>query len=641
MLNFKLIIMKLFKYILLFTIVSLMGCSDNFLNLEPTDKISANAIFASPDGVKAFMANLYSQIPIEDFNSTQENGIRFNNIGGPNNAGFYPWVITDDGIGSQHQDLTWQKDGGDQFAWWIEGYALNRDVNLLLSVIPDLDVDQSVKDGLFGEAYFIRAYLYFGLAKRYGGVPLITEIANIADGAEVLNVPRSTEKETWDFVLKSCDEAASLLGDGDGTRRRANKWVALALKSRAALHAASIAKYWNRAPLSGAAVNANLVGLSTSDASEYYSQCISASELIMESGLYSLYKATPSNPDEAAVNYKEMFEDPNRATVEAIFIKGFTLTGVDLGSNQDIWGNPAQTAGAWPHPGRFNPSLDLVDQYENYSNPGQSAPIVTTADGDVNNYNGYQPGRTYLEFENAYDIFDGKDARLRATVILPRTFWKGVDIIIQGGVIGLDGSIILENPGSVNVGGTEYYSYGASAPNLYSGFSTFGGNMTRTGFGFKKFLNESYVPILAWNQSTTDWIDFRLAEVYLNYAEAVVESGSGNTGKAATALNNIRKRAAHTSTISLTLENVLRERRVELAFENKRYWDLIRRREYHTEFDNRHRHALVPVFDTRVMKYIFIRKEATRTPKSTFVTQWYYKRIPGIATNGLIQNPQY
>ena len=634
--------MKLFKYIvLLVTITSLTSCNDEFLDVEPTDLISADAIFSSPEGVKAFMANLYSQLPVEDFNSTPEHGIRYNDVGGPNNAGFYPWVITDDGIGSEHNGLNWSKDFGGAFDWWVRGYELNRDVNLLFSVIPDLDASQDVIDGLLGEAYFIRAYLYFGLAKRYGGVSLIEKIADIADGEEALHTPRSTEKETWEFVLKTCDQSADLLGDGDGTRRRSNKWVALALKSRAALHAASVAKYWDLAPLSGAAVDADFSHMNASDAAWFYQQCISASELIMDNGGYSLYQPTPSTPEEAAVNIKEMFEDPNRATEEVIFIKGSTLPGVDFGSNQDHWGNPAQTTGAWPHPGRFNPTLEIADMYENYSNPGQSAPIVTTVDGLTENYDGYQPSRTYLEFDHPADIFVDKDARLRATVILPRTMWKNVEIIIQGGVIRPDGSIIFEAPGSVNVGGTEYYSYGASAPNLYSGFSTFGGNMTRTGFGFKKFLQEDYVPILAWNQSTTDWMDFRLAEIYLNYAEAVVESGSGNAAKAENAINALRRRAAHMTTIPLTLENVLRERRVELVFENHRYWDLIRKRIYHTEFDFRRRHSLTPVFDTRTMKYIFVRKEVFHTDPMTYPESGYYKRIPGVATNNLVQNPQY
>lgn len=629
--------MKFNRYILLvLALTGLFGCSD-YLELEPTNQITADALFSSPEGVKTFMAGLYYQMPIEDFNSTQSNGISWNE-GDANNNGGFPIIITDDATGSQRDEI--DPGGHISFVWWNEGYKLNRDINLLYSVIPELDVSQEEKDALLGEAAFMRAYTYYALAKRYGGVPIITEIADV-DDEEAMNVPRSTEKETWDFVLATCDTAAFLLGEGDGNRRRGTKWAAYALKSRAALHAASLAKYWDQAPLSGSAVDAGLIGLDPSLAAGYYQQCIEASEAIIGSERFSLYKATPGSPEEAAENYREMFEDPNLALNEVIFLKGYTLEGINLGSNQDNWGNPAQTAGAWPHPGRFNPTIEFVDCYEDYSNPGVSAPVVTTVDGDVSNYDGYDPSRTYLEFDSPLEIFSGKDARLAATTILPSSTWKEVEIIIQGGYIQLDGTPVIEASGQTEVDGTTYYSYGAASPKSYSGFNPAGGNYTRTGFLFRKFLKQDYVPKLGWNFSTTDWIDFRLGEVLLNYAEAVVESGSGDEALAAKCINDLRHRAAHTTDIPLTLENVERERRVELAFENKRYWDLIRKREYHTRFFQTYRHSLVPIHDLRTMKYIFVRKEILNTNPHTFIDAWYYKMIPEVGSNGLIQNPQY
>lgn len=637
--------MKIIQYILLVIIVGFSSCKKDFLEVEPTNKISADAIFSSPEGVQTFMANLYSQLPIEDFNYAPDFGFNYN-VQGPNNGGFFQIVMTDDGIGSQHQQLAgwYGVDGGDNFKWWLEAYKLNRDVNMLFEAIPNLSLTETEKDLLLGEANFIRAYIYFALAKRYGGVPIITTIADINDGEGAFYIPRSTEKETWDFVLQSCDDAASLLGETDGTRRRANKWVALSLKSRAALHAASLAKYWDNGPLSGEAVSNFLIGFEngSTDASRYYQACIDASEQIINSGPYSLFEPNPSSPIEAEENYRKMFENPNIASSEAIFIKGYTLVGTEYGGNQDNWGNPAQTTGAWPHPGRFNPTLDLVDIYENYSTPGVSSPVITTIDGDTDNYNGYSSSRSYLKFDDAKDIFADKDARMKATVIMPFSTWKDTEIVIQGGLIKPDGTPdILVGNNTITDNGIDYFSYGASGPSLYSGFDVFGGNMTRTGFGFKKFLNSNYIPILAWNQSTTDFMDFRLAEIMLNYAEAVIESGLGDVSLAEQSINDLRRRAAHTSTIPLTLENVLRERRVELTFENKRYWDLVRRREYHTEFANRTRHGLVPVYDMRDGRYLFVRDIAFHTDPVTFVDKWYYKRIPGVATNKLIQNPQY
>ena len=89
----------------------------------------------------------------------------------------------------------------------------------------------------------------------------------------------------------------------------------------------------------------------------------------------------------------------------------------------------------------------------------------------------------------------------------------------------------------------------------------------------------------------------------------------------------------------MTLDNVLRERRIELAFENKGYWDLIRRRDFHSEFDNRRKMALVPMIDLRGEKpqYIFVRKFVPGANSCTFQTHHYYRHIPGTSTNGLIR----
>lgn len=89
---------------------------------------------------------------------------------------------------------------------------------------------------------------------------------------------------------------------------------------------------------------------------------------------------------------------------------------------------------------------------------------------------------------------------------------------------------------------------------------------------------------------------------------------------------------------------MLRERRVEMAFEGQRMWDLFRRREYHTLFNNYKRKALVPAIDLREdePKYVFIRMNQYNDIKAgghTFDVIQYYQGIPGINVNGLINNP--
>ena len=630
--------MKLFRYICLLPLLFSLSCGD-VLDKQPLDKLQGENLFSNPEGVKLYMANLYYQLPIEDFTFFRQG---FNwNTGDPNNGGFAPAMVTDEAVHTEFGDFI----GNDDFKWWDQGYKLIRDTNILIDIIPTLSITADETKALIGESAFIRAYAYFALVKRYGGVPLITSVQKYDGDVEALKVPRSTEKETWDFVLKECDLAIENLADSwPGGERRATKWVAYALKSRVALHAASLAKYGDRAPISGPAVEQKLVGLDKSAAAAYYKAAMDASEALINSGKFSLYKPTPASPEEAAENYRKLFEDPNIAPNEAIFIKGFARPGSGTGHNYGIWFQPNQTANGWPHPGRMNPTLDLIDAYESYTDPGKSAPVVTTETGnDISDYNGFNASKNYKRYDDPAGIYKDKDARLWATAILPGTAWKGQKIIIQAGFIKPDGNPQLFGGEAVTSNGKTYYPYGAADRTQYSGFDTWGGNNTRTGVSFKKFLNEGVNVAPGWNQTVSDWADFRYAEILLIYAEAIVESGTGAADKGAIALNQVRRRAGHTKDIPLTIDNVIRERRVELAFENKRFWDLIRRREYHTLFNNSVLHALIPVLDLRVSpaKYIFIRQTIQRLNPATFDYRQYYRYVPGIGANGLVQNPQY
>ncbi len=627
--------------IVIYTLVILVvaSCNDEFLlDKKPMDKLDAETLLSSPEGRLSFLSNLYYQLPIEDFLFRPQNGAF--NFRDNNNGKFQPYA-TDQMVHSE-ANIRGFLHGGNELSWWGDGYELIRDINLLISIIPDLPIHEDEKKSLIGEAAFMRAYAYYGLVKRYGGVPLIKELQYFEDDVSSIMVPRSTEKETWDFVLEECDRAIANLPENwfDGHNRRATKFAALALKSRVALHAASIAKFWNQAPLSGEAVDKELVGMASTEADIYYDACINASQAIMNSGVFSLYKPSPSNPQEAAENYREMFENPALASAEVIFLKGFTIPG--LGHNYDFWFQPNQTSNGAPHPGRMNPSLDLVDWYESYDNPGYGSPILTTVDGNFNNYTGFDASRTYLRFDKPYEIFEGKDARLWGTVVLPGTEWKGTTIVIQGGFIKPDGTAIIETKESIEVNGKTYYTFGGAEYTEYSGFEVLGGRMTKSGFGFKKFLSTTDIPPIM-DQSTNDWIEFRYGEILLNFAEAVVESGHSAQAEAAQAINSLRRRAGHTVDIPLTLENVLRERRVELAFENKRPWDLNRRRIYHSELHNTVRKVLVPVLDLRVdpPQYIFIRKNASRERARSYLPMEYYREIPGTSVSGLVQNPEW
>lgn len=633
---------KIYTSILLTLLLCFNSCSD-ILDLDPRDKVPAGVILSSEEGIDMYLANLYYLLPIEDFNYMPRSGFR------TSDAGITAAIYSEEAAHSEFGAF-----GREGFDYWSSGYELIRKINTLIEQIPDINVKTVNNEELMGEALFLRAYTYFALAKRYGGVSLIDQVQKYTNDFEALKVPRSTEKATYDFILKDLDDAISKLPSKiDNIRRASNKWTVLAFKSRVALFAGSIAKY-THAPylnLSGIAVDQKLVGIETQYADGYFKQCADAAEELMNSGKYGLYNPSPANPQEAVVNYQKLFEEPNsvlEGLQEPIFIKGYAY-GTELIQNYDIWFRPNQLANTWPHPGRMNPTLDLVDVYEDYTDDGVGAskPIRTRGDNNETSYAGFNPATNYNHFSKDAPeaIFNGKDARLFATLITPGSIWKNTKIVIQGGLVRADGSLLFRTHGNATgTDGNVYYAFGNENAEKYSGFATDKGNYTRTGFLFKKFLQETKEVQPEGDKGDNDWIEFRMGEVLLNYAEAVAEytqSTPAMLTKGKDALNAIRKRAAHTDNIPLTIKNIRKERQVELAFENKRYWDLIRWRTFHTEFNNRTRKALVPLLDLRQnpAKYIFVRMDVPSAGSLTYQYNLYYRMIPGTGDNGLIQNP--
>lgn len=654
----------------IFSLCALMGLSgcNAFLELEPLDKVSPDQLLETEGGVKALLANIYTMIPMEDFNYRPNAGFNQRGYDGVNETTNLAFLT----------DEATRSDGGvdigyEGFNYWPYGDI--RQVNIFMQNVEKAKEAGTISvvdaDRMTGEAHFARAYMYYGLVKRYGGVPLIDKVQDddYADGGPgAVAVPRSTELDTWKFVLNECTLAAATLPDATSGSDlyRVTKWAAYALKSRVALHAASVAKYWNLAPLAGEAVTQKLVGgMTSADADAFYKECIEASKFLIENSGKSLYKPAPATVKEAASNFQALFlNDQNE---EVIFSKAYLngTTNTNQGHSYAQFNIlPQVNPGALKY-GRFNPMLEIVDLFEDYTDDGtgKSAKIVTRTDGNedayipnFHNMNNASVVNTlmsvpFVKYNDLYEPFANKDARLLASVVVPGSSYAGTEIIIQGGFIKDNNSYVAYSNESTQKNGTTYYALGAEGETMFSGFNNVNSgedaNWTATGFGVRKYMPEGESMSPDRLSSTTSYIDMRLAEVYLNYAEAVVENGSGFGDKelAENYLNALRRRAGHTDRISLTLESVLKERRVEMAFEGKRFWDMNRRREFHTEFsNNRIRKALVPMLDLRGAepKYVFARVnyfgDETRGGR-TFQNINYYRGIPNIATNGLVQNP--
>lgn len=591
--------MKKIKQSIVSLCVLLIIASCNDLDLPPINIIQDKDVFSTESGVTAFMTRLYEELPVEGFKFNKDGFDEFSNYPAPGNStGEYLLCMT---------DMQWDSPQGD---WW-KGWHYNaiRSVNYFITTFPDYadNYTETQRNLWLGEAYFIRAYYYFSMVKRYGGVPIIKEVQNFPEQSiEELRVPRNSEKEVYDFIAEDLDEAIRLLPEDSPQKGRVNKYVAYALKSRTMLYAGSVAEY-GQMQLNG------LLGIAASEAEGYYQKSYDAAVAL--EGKYSLYRKY----DDKAENYWHLFLDGDNP--EVIFSEYYKYS--EKTHSFDALHIPYQQRGSEGYSSRFCPTLELVEMFDDIN--GESGILK------VNDENG-KP----IRFDQVPDIFKNAEPRLRGTVILPGDDFKGEAFEIQKGLY-------------PTYSETAEPLISTNANDLYEGRRIIGRSgmghqeMTSTGFCMRKYQNPNVTSaqVLLW-RSEQCWIDIRYAEVLLNKAEVAFKLGKKE--EALVAINDIRDRAgakAYTAD-ELTIKEIQKERRMELAFENHTYWDLRRWRIADKEINNTQFTSLCPYYIFDEQKYIF--KKEKVGGRYTFDVKVNYVMIPTdeISKNDkLIQNPGY
>ena len=598
--------MRINKILVSALVLALSFYSCDYLDVPPINIIQDDAIFNSESGITSYMTTLYYDLPIEDFRYTQQG---FNVSG--KGQGRLP-NVSGEAMCSSSDDISTIGDG----TWWgCWDYGKIRRVNYFLKNFPAYKSNFQntvLADAWMGEAHFIRAYCYFAMVKRYGGVPILREPQEYVGDIESLKVPRDTEKACYDFIAEDLDEAFRLLPDNEEIlgKGRATKYAALALKSRAMLYAGSIARY-GTVDLNG------LVGIDKALANDYFELAYKAVKELEKSKRFSLYR---KNSDKEK-NFAELFlaED----SPENIFCKYFQRNVNAHG--WDVYFVPYQYRGNG-FSSNMNPTLEFVEMFEH-------------KDGTPANF-AERAKNTY--FDDPSELFQNMDARFGGSIIYPNAIFKGEPCSIQKGLIIEDGSK------KENATNYEEAVYTANDGQVYhivgkSGSGNYSGNMT--GFFMRKYLNENMPQSeVIENYSEQHWIEFRYAEALLNGAEAAVEMGQ-HLDDALLWINDIRSRAdiKQLSLSDLTVDKVRHERRIELAFENHTYWDLRRWRIADKEIETKQYTGLCPYFDINKQKYIF-EEVAANKYYYTFDVKMYYERIPDgeIAKNEkLKQNPYY
>ena len=179
----------------------------------------------------------------------------------------------------------------------------------------------------------------------------------------------------------------------------------------------------------------------------------------------------------------------------------------------------------------------------------------------------------WIFYANPQDIFNNKDARLYGTIMYPGVSFGGKPLKIQAGVYTWNATTNKydRTEGALNSNHADGKTLtGLDGPSRTTTF------VTNTGFYLRKYIDGTAGASTSALQSDTWWIVFRLGEIYLNAGEAAYELGS--TSDALLYINTLRQRAGFpvNSLSSITIQRIQNERKVELAFEDHRLWDLIR-----------------------------------------------------------------
>ena len=595
---------------LLFIIVGVLAAitSCQKLTIKPADLLNDDQVFKNEAGINAYLAQVYRKLPIEDFTYRPggRDGASGFNLHHEWEHFWHAGAVTGEMVGPFGG-----MDIGGGFGYWP--YDDIRAVNYFIETLPKYAANYTGdKVGeLIGEAHFLRAYYYFALAKRYGGVPIVKTVQNYPQQSiEDLQVHRDKEEDLWNFIGEDLDSAVSAM-PATSVSGRANKYAAAALKSRAMLYAGSIAKYGSLNYVDGDARAQGFAGIPADKATGFYQKAIDAAKIL--EGHYTLYRKQADK----LTNYTDLFLDPDNS--EKIMTRDFYSGDPERMHSWDATMSPNSNMNYMSAGGlsRAYPTLDFVERFGSLD--------VTNGDG------------TPKRYDQLADVMQGLEPRLLATVYFPGAILRGKPFDTQRGIYPSFSGTAADEVAKPS--GNRTYKLSGDHTTLYNGrliignagMSTSGDDNTRTGFYVRKYINYKQTDISKINlfASSTPWIEFRYAEVLLNRAEADIETNQ--LGDALICLNDIRDRAGAVAltTGGLTIDVVRNERCKELAFENHYWWDLKRWRIADVVLNNARFKGLMPYYVDGESKFIFLKEPETFGRNYNFEKKFYYEPIPG------------
>ena len=276
------------------------------------------------------------------------------------------------------------------------------------------------------------------------------------------------------------------------------------------------------------------VGYTTPEPDRWQKAAKAATEALdaAQTAGYELYNLN----GDPSKNYQLIFMDNTAANKETLFARmGISSADGESISSCDQYNNP-NGYGGW---GGNCPLQELVDAYE------------VVKDGVASKFDWNNP-------EEKANPYANRDPRFYATILYDGAKWmtRNVETYFD-----------VDSNGNITGGGKD------------TKFGNDSWNASPTGYNMKKFMDEGYA-LNSWNFCARNWIHLRMAELYLNKAEALYHIGDEEGAREA--LKPVRQRAgmpAVTATGADLLEAIKNERRIEFAFEEHRYFDVRRWKE--------------------------------------------------------------
>lgn len=535
-----------YKCLLAAGLVLLISSCKKFLSQVPDDKLTIDDVFKRKSTTEQYLANVYGYIRSQ------------NDWSNDNSSNGTPWEGLSDELDITYNDAPtyslnlgqWDRNRG-VYNFWAYYYKGIRSASYFMERVDECpEIQDDLKLQYKAEAKVLRAFFYASIMRQYGPV-IILPNETIAPDATIdqFSFPRNTMDECVDFVVNEIDAALPFLPVTQGSTLeygRVKKGMALAIKARTLLYAASPLFNGNTEYANFKNPDGTLMIGQQYDANKW-KRAADAAKAVIDMPDYSLYKEVDGSgkikPFESLKNV--FIKDWNPEVIWAL--------ARDNGYSIDKNGSP-YVLGGWTS---WGPTQQAVDAYFMANGRSINDPVSGYTE------TGFATTGTSNYAAGASNMYVNREPRFYVAITFNLSKWINNASNNNGGM----GS----SPITIQM-----YKGGNSG--VYSGR-----NWSRTGYCCRKLVNPSSIVGPDRIAARTEII-FRLGEMYLNYAEALNEYAPGDAD-IRKYVNLIRERAGipqygtnvnqipEPAGQDAWREAIRKERRVELAFENHRYFD--------------------------------------------------------------------